>query len=399
MSPNLFNGKTDIVVIGAGPAGLITAREVARRGFDVCILEEHGEVGVPCHCAGLFSLQGLKDLQVPVNENFIQNMVLGARFFSPSGSSFTVEKDLPVACVVNRIQFDKFLAKQAINFGADLRLNSKVRNIKQHNEKMILTGNFGEIKADIVVDAEGINSHIIKEMGFKPLPFKRLLPALQYDLKGVNIDSKYVEVHIGRKFAPSFFTWVIPLNENTIRAGLACKGYNPSEKLERFISQRFIGEKTTRVNSRSGLIVTSGFISKTFQKNFIAVGDVAGQVKPITGGGVIFGGTCAMIAGKVIAEALENGDFTEKKLGNYQYLWRQKFAKEIKLSLLFRKVLDRLSDKTCDKIFKIIIESNFHKKLSLEGNMDFQAKTILNNINKKDMLKILLLFASDLIGV
>ncbi|MCW4026273.1 MAG: FAD-dependent oxidoreductase, partial [Candidatus Bathyarchaeota archaeon] len=76
--------ETDIAVIGAGPAGLIAAREAAERGTDVTIFEEDSEVGVPCHCAGLLSLNGMKEIKIPPDDSYVQNKVRGAHFFSPS---------------------------------------------------------------------------------------------------------------------------------------------------------------------------------------------------------------------------------------------------------------------------------------------------------------------------
>jgi len=389
---------TDIAVVGAGPAGLIAARDAAEEGAAVTVFEEHEEIGVPCHCAGLLSLKGLTEINVPSDESFVQNKVKGAHFFSPSKLSFTVEKDEPVACVVNRVNFDRFLAKQATQAGANLKLNSKVKNIKRLNGKIFLTCNFGTVKADIIVDAEGVASHLIKGIGLQPLPTRRLLPALQYDLKGVNLDVDYVEIHVGREVAPHFFAWVIPLDENSARVGLACEGDSPHEKLERFIEKRFKGDNLTHIYTRSGLVITCGPVPRSFDDNFIAVGDVAGQVKPTTGGGVIWGGVCAMIAGRVAAEAVEARDPAQSFLRNYEILWRKRLDKEVKLTLLARKIADRLSDKTVDKIFEAIARSNLQEEVSLEGDIDFQAGAILKVAGKKEVLKILLSSASDLVG-
>jgi len=391
--------ETDIAVIGAGPSGLIAAREAARRGREVLVLEEHAEIGVPCHCAGLLSLKGLVEIQIPPDESFVQNRVRGAHFFSPSRLSFTVERDEPVACVVNRAQLDRFLARQAIESGAHLKLDSKVQSIRQLDGKIMLVGDFGTIRAGIVIDAEGIASHLIREMDLHPLPFEDSLPALQYDLEDVDADSGYVEIHIGRELAPSFFAWVIPLRRKSIRVGLACKGANPREKLEGFIRDRF-GEdpEPSRVYTRSGLIVTSGPISRTFCDNFLVVGDVAGQVKPTTGGGVIWGGICAMIAGRVAAEAVETGNLTQRFLRRYEVSWRTKLGREVSSTLLARKIANRLSDITVDKIFESMMESNLEKELSLEGDMDFQARAILRVARRKDILKILFSSVRDLTG-
>ncbi len=54
--------RTEAAVVGAGPAGLIAARELAGRGFEVKVFEEHTIIGEPNHCAGILSVNGLKRL-------------------------------------------------------------------------------------------------------------------------------------------------------------------------------------------------------------------------------------------------------------------------------------------------------------------------------------------------
>ena len=54
------NPTFDALVIGAGPAGLLAAQEIALKGYNVGVLEEHPTVGKPDHCAGILSISGLK---------------------------------------------------------------------------------------------------------------------------------------------------------------------------------------------------------------------------------------------------------------------------------------------------------------------------------------------------
>ena len=82
----------DAIVIGAGPAGLLAANEIAKRGFTVQVFEEHEEVGKPDHCAGLLSTSGLKRLGITLPKDIVQNTVMGARIYSPSGYSITIKR-------------------------------------------------------------------------------------------------------------------------------------------------------------------------------------------------------------------------------------------------------------------------------------------------------------------
>jgi len=361
--------ETQVLIVGAGPSGLIASREAAQRGADVLVLEEHMEIGCPCHCAGLLSLNGIRKLGVPIDGSFVQNKVRGALFFSPSGLSFTIERRNPVACAVDRVLFD--LLKET---GGLVRSGGHT------------------FRTEIIIDAEGVSSKIVKAAGLESLDPAGLLPALQFDLSGVDVDPDYVEIHVGRKIAPGFFAWVIPLGEDSARVGLGCRGMNPREALNRFVENRFKDEDYECLAVRSGLIVASGPIKRTFGNRLLVVGDAAGQVKPTTGGGVVLGGICAAIAGRVAAEAVECGRFEEAFLSRYEQAWRGELGKEFRYMLWARRIFNALSDRAIDKIFELIIKEDLQRVISEEGDMDFQSSLLSELLSRGRILKLLLPF-------
>ena len=61
----------DVVVGGGSVAGLLSAREIASKGFSVLVIEEDYEIGTPEHCGGLVSIAGLEELGiVPFRKTF-----------------------------------------------------------------------------------------------------------------------------------------------------------------------------------------------------------------------------------------------------------------------------------------------------------------------------------------
>jgi len=195
--------------------------------------------------------------------------------------------------------------------------------------------------------------------------------------------------------ASNFFAWVIPLSANGARVGLACRGDDPRQRLEEFMKKRF--SLFTRLFVSSGLVITCGPIPKTFSENFLMVGDTAGQVKPTTGGGVILGGMCASMAGEVAAEAVKRGNFSSNSLEEYERRWRERLGREFRATRLARRVLNRLSDKTMDKIFRIILEKGLQAELSAKGDMDFQASLLSALAKKRDIIRLLLTVAPDIL--
>jgi len=390
--------ETDVVVIGAGPAGLIAAREAASRQAGVVVLEEHEEIGKPCHCAGLLSLKGLERLDMPTDGAYIKNKVRGARFYSPSGLTFTVEKDEPVACVIDRSVFDKYLAQKAAEAGARIILSEQVKALEHGKEGVVVQSENRGIHVKVAIDAEGASSRILKAAGLKPIDRETTVTGVQCDLRNVSMNQDYVELHFGSKTSPGFFAWVIPLSSDVARVGLGCKGGNPKEHLDEFAKKRF-GVENLDVGIRSGLIVTGGPIDRAFGDRFLVVGDAAGQVKPTTGGGVIIGGICASIAGQTAAEAVERSDCSSSFLSQYEYSWRGELSKDFRSMLLARKVADHLSDKTVDKLFRAVVEEDLQGLFSVEGDMDFQSSVILKLLRKREILGILPSFLRAFIAI
>jgi len=78
----------DVVVVGAGPTGCYAARQLARLGYEVLVLEEHTEIGEPVHCTGIISLEACK--RFDLDPTCVEQQLSSARFFSPGGDSFVV---------------------------------------------------------------------------------------------------------------------------------------------------------------------------------------------------------------------------------------------------------------------------------------------------------------------
>jgi len=387
----------DAVVIGAGPAGLIAATRLAELGKTVAVFEEHKEIGIPNHCTGLLSASGLKRIGVAPDKCFVQSEVKGARFHSPTHLTFTIKAQEVKAYVVNRSAFDKVLSTRAIQAGVEIRLNSRIKGLKLSRDEgtYIVEANGRDVSAKVVIDAEGYICRLLKQVGLKPRDPKWMLPALQFEIVNLNVDPTMVELFFGRNIAPGFFAWIVPTGSDSARAGLACRGGNQYQRLKQFVDKTLGKVEVNQI--RPGYVILGGPISRTFKDGFLAVGDAAGQVKPTTGGGVITGAICAKVAGETTAKAIDQGDTTEKTLKQYETVWRELLGKEFSTMSLARKLADRLSDKTIDKIFQIIIEEELYQIIEQEGDMDFQSEIIKVAIQHPKVLKALTSVASDLL--
>ncbi|MHA1198954.1 MAG: NAD(P)/FAD-dependent oxidoreductase [Candidatus Heimdallarchaeaceae archaeon] len=379
--------KTDLAVVGGGPAGLFSARKAAEGGNSVLLFDSKETIGSHEHCAGLLSIQGLKDLSLTnLPSDIIQNdSIKGATIYSSSGKSFTVEKKQPTAYVVNRAKFDEYLYNFAVDSGVDVQLSSRVigleRNSNSLNLKLGKKNGHKKIETSIAILAEGRFPQLNQQVGLPSPKRNRIVFSSMYIMKDMkNIDPNYVELYQDQRFAPSFFSWIIPINENTAKVGLASTKVPASYYLNRFIKEHPSAKlklKDAKIIKRmNGAIPLSSFIKKTYTDNVLVVGDAAGQTKPTTGGGVIFGGIAAQFAGKIASEAIKQNRYDRRFLARYPKLWKKELRLNLTIMKYVRNYLDVLTDKEIEYLLKVLNKPGLKKKISDKGDVDNQKKIV-----------------------
>jgi digeranylgeranylglycerophospholipid reductase len=379
---------SDAVIVGGGPCGSFTALNLAKLGFNVNVFEEHSEIGVPSHCAGHLSIKGLKLLGLyPLPSEIVENTFYGAVFHSPKGKKFSIRFSSPVTCAVNRVLFDRYIAGMAENAGTHYFLNSMGESLIVENgfvKGVIARHGKAERKflAKVVIDAEGVSSRILRQSGLPTFNSHMLVKAVQAEVEDVkDMETDMVEVFLGKDYAPGFYAWLMPNRDGKAKVGLAAKVGNPRELLRRLMlkhptaSEKLRRAKILQTSFHS--ITLGGPIPKTFSNGFLVVGDAASQVKPTTGGGVIFGMTCAKIAAEVASEALRRNDFSSDFLCTYQRRANKTLGSDIKFMLRIRKMLDALPDDKIDDAINFCAKIGLDKALQNFEDVDFQGRSLL----------------------
>jgi digeranylgeranylglycerophospholipid reductase len=399
MTPNAKQAENtqDAIVVGGGPVGSSAALNLAKRGAGVTVFEEHPTIGVPSHCAGHISIRSLRNMGLyPLPRKIVENMFSAANFYSPMGTKFSVRLAQPVTAAVNRTLFDKYLAEKAEAAGVHYRLSARV-------ESLLVDGGFvkgvgltegDKTYAKVVVDAEGISSRLSKQAGLPALNRDGIVYAVETEMDGVqDVESDAVEVYVGRMFAPGFYAWLIPRLDGTAKVGLATKTGNPKEFLQRLMRKHPVASmqlgkaKITRTAFHA--ITLGGPISRTYANGFLAVGDAASQVKPTTGGGVIFGLTCARIAAEVTAEAIKRNDMSSDFLRLYQQRCGETIGFDFSVMLRARRFLNSLSDEKLDEALRFCARVGLGKTLERVEEIDFQGQAFLKLLTKPAMFAAL----------
>lgn len=382
----------DAIIVGGGPAGLLAASKIAENGHSVLVLEEHPEIGKPDHCAGLLSSSGLKSLGLKPPDEVVQNTVSGARIYAPSGHSILVERGQREALVIDRRGFDSWLAQEAVGKGVKITTNCKVSEIsKQKDGLRTIQTKDQNYQVSITVIAEGARSVLTKESGLSTLSKGSKYPAYQYEVKGIEVDEDLVEMFYGRRLAPGFFAWIIPLGEGRARVGLASKNKSKIRLDAAMRNHPLINKRLRNAvieRGMGGIVLVSKPIPRISTDGLVVVGDAAGMVKATTGGGVIIGGLTALEAGRTVNEAFQKGDLSRKSLSKYDNRCRSQFHRELETMYLTQKALSSLTDKGLDSVIKDAHELGLLNIVRKEGDMDLQRRVILKLLSDPRMVLV-----------
>ena len=359
----------DVVIAGGSISGLISAREIAKKGYSVLVLEEGFEVGTPDHCGGLVSKSALHDLGIEPTQKTFDSMINSALIFSPNGKQFEIDSKKQEVVVVNRRELDKQVALQAQQSGAEIRVKT---SFKEKTKRGVRTS-IDEIGCKILVDCRGVGALINNQRD-------GILLSAQYEVYADWITEGKVEVYFDQIKYPGFFAWIIPSGKGVGKVGIAGREINVSNIMEQFLRNK---GKYSTVRKIFAPIWIKGPVKDFVSGDVVIAGDAAGQSKPTTAGGIY---SCAMgglLAGNSITKYLETNEHSQ--LQQYQKFWHDKFGKEFEKQRLARKILERVDNKTIDMIFDTITPEII-SEISNKDDFDFHATSIVKLLGMRKSL-------------
>ena len=360
----------DVVIAGGSVAGLICAREIASNNHSVLVIEEDYEIGTPEHCGGLVSTAGLEELGIVPFRKTFDHLIESAEIYAPNGNSFSVNSKKQRVAEISRRELDKQIAHQAQKNGAIIKVRTSFQEL---TDKGVRTSE-GEIECQIFVDARGVSSLIHKDR-------TGILSSAQYEIYADWIKKGIVQVFFDQEKYPGFFAWVIPSDQGKGKIGVAGKGINVVEAIEKFLDT--MGNYST-IRKIYAPIWIKGPIDKFIDGKIAIIGDAAGQAKPTTAGGIYSSGMGGLYAGQAISKFLETKDKSD--LEEYQKRWTEKFGKEFEKQLFARKILERLDNNTINKLFESVTPE-ITKEISEKEDFDFHTGSIIKLLGIKGSLK------------
>jgi len=336
----------DVHIVGAGPAGLFAGISALREGKSALASEEHARVGEPEACSGLISKSGLEALRASAGVDYSRariNTISSAKIVCGK-QTFSISPKEETAVLISRQEFDSLAAEKFVEDGGKLELGKKV------------TDNF---EADCIIGADGPASLVAERFGFPKI--KSYVASMQGDFAYECEDAHCAVLYLSSRDFPGFFGWVIPKNESEAKIGLGVTlPRHPLAHYRRFLAA--LGVKGKPSHEFAAVIPTSVRAKTAMRqgkRSVLLAGDAAGQVKATTGGGVFFGASCGMLAGKNIGEP-------EK----YERAWRAQYGLDLALHRKLRTALDFTGGEPPAALVSAAKALFFDELLSERGKMD-----------------------------
>jgi digeranylgeranylglycerophospholipid reductase len=372
--------ECDVVVVGAGPAGSMTAKWAAQGGADVLMIEKRQEIGSPVRCAEGISKHWIEEVGITVNPKWVAREVRGAKIISPSGHTFLVDEKNAgneVGWVVDRVFFDKALAADAARAGTEIMLKTSATSLIKEDGKVVgirgqSYGDPMEVRAKCVVGADGYESQVGRWAGIDTsLKPEDIDTCYQYRLTGIDYDPDYCEFTLGSA-APGGYVWIFPKDEDTANVGIGVQlskvkhPADPKMYLDKFIAKNPGLKKGQPLEAVAGAVSICAPLDSVTTENVMLVGDAARTIDPITGGGISISCIAGMYAGKALAKGVKVGDMSMTMMKEYETGWRDRLENKQWRNWMAKEKLVTLSDEVLDKLVLTMSEVGV-EKLSVQS--------------------------------
>jgi digeranylgeranylglycerophospholipid reductase len=387
----------DVIVVGAGPAGLRASKKLAEAGLSVLCLDRKQEIGVPKQCGEGLGMGWIKRLGLEVKRRWAVQEIYGAKLYAPSGNAVEIRFDEVSGYVIERKAFEKQLAKDAAKAGAKIKVKSNVSRIERtdHGVNVHVSDLFeSDYVAKVIVGADGPQSWVANQLGLKiSLKPEDLDLGLQYEMCDIEFeDPELIHLYFGTEVAPRGYVWIFPKGSEHANVGIGIGGHSrkpPRYYLDKWIDERPNIKKGSILEVNSGTIPVGGLLKQMTADNLIVCGDAAHQVHPLHGGGMGLAMEAADIAAEVIKEAFDKNDFTNKVLETYNVRWWEKRGNRLQALVQKRVMFEHLSDSDFETIAKAFTAEDI--MVLSEGDLAETVKLVTKKLVKHpSLLKLML---------
>ncbi|MFU8868434.1 NAD(P)/FAD-dependent oxidoreductase [Natronococcus sp.] len=365
----------DVVVAGAGPAGLQFARELGRRStHSVVVLERNDELADNDKSTGGTFRQVIEGYDIP--DRVVMDSSPDVVFEGPEARSRLAIPNY----VLDFPAFVEYLGEDARKHGVEIVTGTRVS--EPITEGGVVTGvrarrggDSAEYYGELVVDATGPAGALTSELGMWDPDAAQRGIGKEYQVTG-SFDRDSMLFRFDHEYAPGGYAWVFPGGDGVFKVGVCWvndfherhvppDGGGIDEYVQRWIESddRWTVDEVEAVHA--GEVVSDNSINDRAGDGIVAVGDSVSSVNPLFGEGIRPGMESAEMAADVAIEALARGATSRETLLEYEKRWNREKGPKWKVQRVvgellydfdadqqnrFVRNIDRLSDEQADRL-------------------------------------------------
>jgi len=408
--------KFDVIVVGAGTAGCMTAKTAAKAGLKVCLMdrkrrEDIGEK-ICGDAIGKHHLDKL-GLEYPKGEE-LESRISGVKIYSPDLETVFAIKGESVwrgGFILNRRLFGQRLLRQAVDAGATLLdathviepifrdgfvVGVLVRNVRTEGRT--------QLQARVLVDASGytavLRSKLPPEMGIEQSIRGEDVEACYREIREIKEpfpDPEFGDIYLDLSITPGGYHWIFPEGESKVNVGLGVamgSGFpNPKNQLYQRVLTKPLFKGSRVLTGGAWYDPTRRPLNCMVGNGIVFVGDAACQVNPVHGGGMgpsMMGGKTAA---ETIVEALEKGDVSRAGLWHYNTRYMKAYgAKQAGIDMFKIFLLQGVSndDLNYGMKYKIVTEEDIFRVSvgeNLRLNITEKTKRVFRGAGRLSLLR------------
>jgi geranylgeranyl reductase family protein len=334
----------DVVVVGAGPAGSIAAYECAKHGLTTLLLEK---CSIPREkpCGGAVMYRGIRILGGRLPRRLVEQRIFGLRFTLPNGTKSEFVSNKMIGITVFRDRFDEYLAKRAVDAGAELMENSPVAHASTSDDAaLVRLKDNREFQSKFLIGADGVNSVVSRSLGLRPnrKDLTKVGLGMESDfyvgVDGVDqaMDGNPSVLEVIPAEDRISYGWMFPKREHlaigVAGSGVHMRALRPT--FDRFYQniEKRLGFPLTLEKRRTYFLGGDGLGSQNVVNRAILVGDAAGFVDPMMGEGIAYAMQSGIFAANVIDDAIVEDKYDAAQLSEYQTLCRNEFSANFQMA-------------------------------------------------------------------
>ena len=291
--------QVDLVIVGASFAGLICAKTAAHRGLRTVVIEAKDEPGARIHTTGILVKEASDEVDIPPR---FSRAIHGVRLYSPSLKHIDLSSRDYYFLTTDTAGLIRWFADEARHAGAEIICGRKFEQVARCEGGFILPQ--FDLMTRYLVGADGARSTVAKL--FNLGRNEKFLTGLKIEYENLpKADPDLLHCFLDTRLARGYLAWVAPA-PGFFQVGLATNN-RAKPDLKAFINhtEKIFGYSAAKVKERrSGLIPCGGPVAPFAAPNVLLIGDAAGHVSPLTGGGIRLAFRYGRRAAQLIADHL-----------------------------------------------------------------------------------------------